>query len=124
MMVTNLCTSPSSTITLSAGRWVAITTIPNKPGTKYWVSAYVDVTGGTISMSSFFSGDISASQRVSYQLTASNAGPMSMTYSVVSGNPTVTVTNMLLCTFAEYQANKTLLDSIKYFTGDTMPGRF
>jgi len=31
------------------------------------------------------------------------------------------VTDMLLCTFADYQANKTLLDSIGYFDGDTMP---
>ena len=120
MMVTNLCTSPTSTITLQADKWVQITTIPKKPGTRYWVSAYVNVTGGTISMP-FFSGDISGSQRVSYALTAVNAGLMSMTYSVVSGSPTVTVTNMLICTKAEYQANKTLLDSIGYFTGDTMP---
>ncbi|KOA42922.1 hypothetical protein BBM1128_01780 [Bifidobacterium breve MCC 1128] len=119
MMVTNLCTRPSSTITLSAGRWVDITTIPNKPGTKYLVSAYVNVTGGTISMRAY--GDLSASQRVSYALTASLAGPMSMYYSVKSGNPTVTVTNILICTDAEYQANKTLLDGIGYFTGNTMP---
>ena len=119
MMVPNLCTSPTSTITLQAETWKNITTVPCKTGVKYWVSAYVDVTGGTISMSSY--GDISASQRVSYALTASVAGPMSMYYSVESGNPTVTVTNMLLCTFAEYQANKTLLDGIGYFTGDTMP---
>ena len=120
MMVTNLCTRPSSTITLSAGRWVDITTIPNKPGTKYLVSAYVDVTGGTISISGV-GGVISASQRVSYALTARLAGPMSMYYSVKSGNPTVTVTNILICTWDEYQANKTLLDGIGYFTGDTMP---
>lgn len=118
MMVTNLCTRPSSTITLSADRWVDITTIPNKPGTKYWVSAYVNVTGGTISM---YGIDLSASQRVSYQLTAVNSGPMSMNYSVVSGNPTVTVTDMIICTLAEYQANKTLLDGIGYFDGDSMP---
>ncbi len=60
-------------------------------------------------------------QRVSYALTASLAGPMSMYYSVKSGNPTVTVTNILICTWDEYQANKTLLDSIGYFTGNTMP---
>lgn len=119
MMVTNLCTRPSSTITLSAGRWVDITTIPNKPGTKYLVSAYVNVTGGTISMRAY--GDLSASQRVSYALTASLASPMSMYYSVKSGNPTVTVTNILICTDAEYQANKTLLDQLKWFDGDTMP---
>ena len=28
---------------------------------------------------------------------------------------------MLICTLAEYKANKALLDSIKYFDGDTMP---
>lgn len=119
MMVTNLCTSPSSTITLSTSRWVDITTIPKKPGTKYLVSAYVNVTGGTISMSGY--GDVSASRRVSYALTAIHASPVSMSYSVKSGSPTVTVTNMLICTWDEYQANKTLLDSIGYFTGDTMP---
>lgn len=119
MMVTNLCASPSSTITLRADEWVNITTIPKKPGTRYWVSAYVNVTGGTISMSSY--GGVSASQRVSYALTASNAGPMAMYYSVESGSPTVTVTSMLICTWDEYQANKTLLDGIRYFTGDTMP---
>lgn len=83
------------------------------------VSAYVNVTGGTISMSGY--GDVSVSQRVSYPLTASTADPMSMLYSVHSGNPTVTVTNMLICTWDEYQANKTLLDGIGYFTGGTMP---
>ena len=119
MMVTNLCTSPSSTITLSADRWVDITTIRNKLGTKYWVSAYVNVTGGTISVRAY--GDLIASQRVRYAITASVAGPMSMYYSVKSGSPTVTVTDILVCTFADYQANKTLLDGIGYFTGDTMP---
>lgn len=119
MIITNLCTSPSSPITLRADRWVSITTIPKKLGTKYWVSAYVDVTGGTISMGAY--GAISASQRVGYALTANDTSAMSMNYSVKSGNPTVTVTNMLICTWAEYQANKTLLDGIGYFTGDTMP---
>lgn len=119
MMVTNLCTCPSSTIALKADKWVDITTIPNKPGVKYWVTAYVNVTGGTISMRGY--GDVMASRRVGYALTASAVSPMSMNYSVKSGSPTVTVTNMLICTWDEYQANKTLLDSIGYFTGDTMP---
>lgn len=119
MIITNLCTSPSSTITLQAGQWVSITTIPKKLGTKYWVGAYVNVTGGTISLRAY--GDISASQRVGYALTANDTSAMSMLYSVKSGNPTVTVTSMLICTWDEYQANKTLLDSIGYFTGDTMP---
>lgn len=98
---------------------MSITTIPKKLGTKYWVSAYVDVTGGTISMSAY--GDISASQRVGYALTANDTTAMSMIYSVKSGNPTVTVTNILLCSFAEYQANKALLDGLLWFDGDTMP---
>ncbi|PKY88014.1 hypothetical protein CJ196_08325 [Bifidobacterium breve] len=120
MTVTNLCTSPSSTITLRAGEWTQITTVPSVVGTKYWISAYVNVTGGTISITGA-QGEFSASQRVSYSMTAVNFGAMSMNYSVKSGSPTVTVTNMLLCTWDEYLANKTLLDSIGYFTGDTMP---
>ena len=60
MMVTHLCTSPSSTIALKAGQWVSITTIPKKPGTKYWVSAYVNVTGGTISMSARMAPSVQA----------------------------------------------------------------
>lgn len=119
MMVTNLCTSPHSTITLSAGHWVNITTIPGKPGTKYLVSAYVNVNRGTISMQGY--GDVLASQRITYALTVRDADPMAMYYSVKSGSPTVNVTGILLCTWDEYQANKTLLDSIRYFAGDTMP---
>lgn len=79
----------------------------------------MDVTGGTISMRAY--DDISASQRVGYAITANDTTAMAMSYSVKSGNPTVTVTNMLICTWDEYQANKTLLDSIEYFDGDTMP---
>lgn len=120
MMITNLCTIQSSTITLRAGEWVQITTVPSVVGTKYWVSVYVNVTGGTISITGT-QGEFSASQRVSYAVTAVNTGAISMKYSVKSGSPTVTVTNMLICTWDEYQANKTLLDSIGYFTGDTMP---
>lgn len=119
-MVTNLCTSPSSTITLRAGEWTQITTVPSVVGTKYWISACVNVTGGTISIAGA-QVEFSASQRVSYALTAVNAGAMSMSYSVKSGRPTVTVTNMLICTWDEYQANKTLLDQLEYFNGDTMP---
>lgn len=120
MMVTNLCAKPSSTITLKAGRWTNITPVPSKIGMKYWINVYVNVTGGTISIIGV-DGDISASQRIGYSMISNNLNPVSMSYSVVSGNPTVTVTDMLLCTFAEYQANKALLDSIGYFDGDTMP---
>ena len=120
MMVTNLCTSPSSTITLRADEWVNVTTVPKVTGTTYWVSAYVNVTGGTISIAGA-SGNLSASQRVSYKIQAGNSRPLSMCHSVKSGRPTVTVANILICTWDEYQANKTLLDSIVYFTGDTMP---
>lgn len=120
MMVTNLCTSPSSTITLKADKWVNITTLPSVNGATYQISVEVNVTGGTISIIGA-DGDINARQRVSYKMFSNNPNPVSMSYSVKSGSPTVTVTNMLLCTFAEYQANKTLLDSIGYFTGDTMP---
>lgn len=120
MMVTNLCTSPSSTITLKADKWVNITTLPSVNGATYQISVEVNVTGGTISIIGV-DGDISARQRVSYKMIINNSHPVSMSYHVKSGSPTVTVTNMLLCTWDEYQANKTLLDSIEYFDGDTMP---
>lgn len=119
-MVTNLCTSPSSTITLSADKWVRITTAPSVKGTLYWISVEVNVTGGTISISGA-SGEISARQRVSYAMTINNTAPVSMSYHVQSGNPTVTVTGILICTNAEYQENRAMLDGIGYFSGDTMP---
>ena len=80
----------------------------------------MNVTGGTVSIIGA-QGEFSASQRVSYMMHINNTSPVSASYSVKSGNPTVTVTSILLCTFADYQANKTLLDGIGYFTGDTMP---
>lgn len=120
MMVTNLCTSPSSTITLKADKWVNITTLPSVNWATYRISVEVNVTGGTISIIGA-DGDINARQRVSYKMLINNTSPVSMCYHVKSGNPTVTVTNMLICTWDEYQANKTLLDSIEYFDGDTMP---
>lgn len=120
MMVTNICTIPSSTITLKADKWVNVTTAPSVKETRYWISAEANVTGGTISISGT-QGEISARQRVGFAMTIHNIAPVSMSYHVESGNPTVTVTNILICTWNEYQANKTLLDSIGYFTGDTMP---
>lgn len=120
MMITNLCTSPTSTITLRANNWVHLTTVPSVRGMTYWVSFDVNVTGGTVSFIGT-QGEFSARQRVSYMTYVDNSNPLSVNYSVKSGSPTVTVTNMLICTWDEYQANKTLLDSIGYFDGDTMP---
>lgn len=120
MMVMNLSTSPSSTITLKADKWVWITTLPSVNGASYQISADVNVTGGTISIIGA-DGDINARQRVSYKMRINNSAPISMSYHVKSGSPTVTVTNILIYTWDEYQANKTLLDSIEYFDGDTMP---
>lgn len=120
MMVTNLCTSPSSTITLRANNWVHLTTVPSVRGMTYWVSFDVNVTGGTVSFIGT-QGEFSARQRVSYMTYVDNSSPLSVNYSVKSGSPTVTVTNILICTWAEYQSNKTLLDGIGYFDGDTMP---
>lgn len=120
MMITNLCTRPTSTITLSANNWVPLTTVPSVRGMTYWVSFDVNVTGGTVS----FIGtqdEFSARQRVSYMTYVGNSSPLSVNYSVKSGSPTVTATNILICTWAEYQSNKTLLDGIGYFDGDTMP---
>lgn len=120
MMITNLCTRPTSTITLRANNWVHLTTVPSVRGMTYWVSFDVNVTGGTVSFIGT-QGEFSARQRVSYMTYVDNSSSLSVNYSVKSGSPTVTVTNMLICTWGEYQANKTLLDSIGYFDGDTMP---
>lgn len=86
----------------------------------YWVSFDVNVTGGTVSIIGT-QGEFSARQRVSYMIYVNNSAPLSASYSVKSGSPTVTVTNILLCSFAEYQANKALLDGLYFFDGDTMP---
>lgn len=120
MIITNLCTSPTSTITLRADKWVNITTLPSVRFMTYWISVEVNVTGGTISISGT-QGEFSARQRVGYLMGIDNTNPVSMSYHVKSGSPTVTVTNILICTKDEYRANKTLLDSIGYFDGDTMP---
>lgn len=120
MMITNLCTRPTSTITLRANNWVHLTTVPSVRGMTYWVSFDVNVTGGTVSFIGT-QGEFSARQRVSYMTYVGNSSPLSVNYSVKSGSPTVTVTNILICTWAEYQSNKTLLDGIGYFDGDTMP---
>lgn len=121
MMVTNIVSNPTATITLEADKWTLITSVPNKNHTEYFVSVYLHVSGGSISVSFNGSETISSDRRVSYQMTSSTDGPMCVRYHVVSGNPTVTVTNMLICTLDEYRANKALLDGIGYFTGDTMP---
>ena len=120
MMITNLCTRPTSTITLRANNWVHLTTVPSVRGMTYWVSFDVNVTGGTVSFIGT-QGEFSERQRVSYMMYINNSSPLSVNYSVKSGSPTVTVTNILICTWAEYQSNKTLLDGIGYFDGDTMP---
>lgn len=119
-MITNLCTRPTSTITLRANNWVHLTTVPSVRGMTYWVSFDVNVTGGTVSIIGT-QGEFSARQRVSYMTYVDNSGPLSVNYSVKSGSPTVTVTNMLVCTRGEYQANKALLDGLYFFDGDTMP---
>ena len=121
MMVTNIASNPTATITLKANNWTPITSIPSKPGTEYFVSGYLHVSGGSITVSYNGSETISSDQRVSYLMTASNEYPLGMLYSVVSGNPTVNVTNMLICTLAEYKANKALLDQLEWFDGDSMP---
>lgn len=120
MMITNLCTRPTSTITLRANNWVHLTTVPSVRGMTYWVSFDVNVTGGTVSIIGA-QGEFSARQRVSYMTYVDNSSPLSVNYSVKSGSPTVTVTNMLICTWGEYQANKALLDGLYFFDGDTMP---
>lgn len=120
MMVTNLISNPRLNVRLKPGEYTPITTIEKTPGTTYWVTVWLDVSGGSITIDGC-SGTFSKSQRIGWSFTSPIANPMSLRYKVVSGSPTVKVWNMVMCELGEYQANKTLLDSIGYFDGDTMP---
>lgn len=123
MMITNMVKNPVANITTSPnGEATLEATIlcnPLMAGVSYQVSIYVNVRGGTVSLNS---QTIDKSMRVSWaQVMTVTQTRFPLGFVVRSGTPTVTVTSMLICTLDEYRANKTLLDSIKYFTGDTMP---
>lgn len=120
MMVTNLISSPRLNVTLNPGEYTPISTIGKQIGVAYWCTVWLDVSGGSITITSC-PGTFSKSQRIGWTFTATSSNPMSLAYNVVSGSPTVKVRDMVLCELGEYQTNKALLDSIKYFTGDTMP---
>lgn len=120
MMVTNLISNPRANVTLKPGEYTPISTIGKQIGVAYWCTVWLDVSGGSVTLDNC-PGTFSKSQRIGWSLTSTNANPMSLRYRVVSGSPTVKVWNMVLCELGEYQANKTLLDSIEYFDGDTMP---
>ena len=120
MMVTNLISNPRAHITLRPGEYTPITTIGKTAGVSYWCSVWLDVSGGSITIEGC-PGTFSKSQRIGWAITATATNPMSLKYKVVSGSPTVNVERMLLCDLKEYQANKTLIDSLYFFDGDTMP---
>lgn len=120
MMVANLISNPRAHVTLKPGEHTPITTIGKQIGVAYWCTVWLNVSGGSVTIDNC-PGTFSKSQRIGWAFTAAAANPMSLRCKVVSGSPTVTVTNMLICTFAEYQANKALLDGLNFFDGDTMP---
>lgn len=120
MIVTNLISSPRAHVTLKPGEYTSISTIEKTPGTTYWVTVWLNVSGGSITIDNC-PGTFSKSQRIGWSFTSTIANPMSLNYNVVSGSPTVTVWNMVLCKLDEYQANKALLDGLYFFDGDTMP---
>lgn len=119
MMITNMVKNPVANITTSPNGEATILCDPLMAGVTYQVSIYVNVSGGTVSLGS---RTIDESMRVSWPQTMTvTQTRFPLNFVVRSGKPTVTVTGMLICTLDEYQANKTLLDSIKYFSGDSMP---
>lgn len=120
MMVTNLISNPRLNVTLKPDEYTPISTIGKQIGTAYWCTVWLDVSGGSITVDGC-PGNFSKSQRIRWTFTTMTPNPISMRYKVVSGSPTVKVRGMVLCKLGEYQANKALLDSIKYFDGDTMP---
>lgn len=119
MMITNMVKNPVANITASPNGEATILCDPLMAGVSYQVSIYVNVRGGTVSLGS---QTIDKSMRVSWrQAMTVTQTRFPLGFVVRSGTPTVTVTSMLICTLDEYLANKALLDSIKYFDGDTMP---
>lgn len=120
MMVTNLISNPRLNVRLKPGEYTPISTIEKTPGTTYWVTVWLDVSGGSVTLDNC-SGTFSKSQRIGWSFTSSIANPMSLRYKVVSGSPTVKVWDMVMCELGEYQANKALLDGLNFFDGDTMP---
>ena len=116
MMVTNLISSPRAHVTLNPGEYTPISTIEKTPGTTYWVTVWLDVSGGSVTVDNC-PGTFSKSQRIGWAFTSPIANPMSLRYRVVS----VKVWNMVMCELGEYQANKALLDGLYFFDGDTMP---
>lgn len=120
MMITNLISNPRLTVTLKPGEYTPISTIEKQAGAAYWCTVWLDVSGGSITISTC-PGTFSKSQRIGWPLTSTIANPMSLKYKVVSGSPTVKVRYMVMCELGEYQANKALLDGLYFFDGDTMP---
>ena len=120
MMVTNLISNPSALVTLKLGEYTPITTIEKTPGTPYWCTVWLDVSGGSVTIDNC-PGTFSKSRRIGWSFTSQIANPMSLRYKVVSGSPTVKVCHMVMCELDEYQANKALIDGLDYFDGDTMP---
>lgn len=120
MIVTNLISNPRAHVTLKPGEYTSITTIGKTLGTTYWVTVWLDVSGGSITIDNC-PGTFSKSQRIGWPFTSPSANPISLRYKVVSGSPTVKVWDMAMCELGEYQANKALLDGLHFFDGDTMP---
>lgn len=120
MMVTNLISNPRLNVRLKPGEYTPISTIEKTPGTTYWITVWLDVSGGSVTVENC-PGTFSKSQRIGWSFTATTADPISLRYKVVSGSPTVKVWNMVMCELGEYQANKALLDGLNFFDGDTMP---
>lgn len=120
MMVTNLISNPRLHVTLQPGEYTPITTIEKTPGTTYWCTVWLDVSGGSVTIDSC-PGIFSKSQRIRWSFTTSNTNPMGLRHKVVSGSPTVKVWDMVMCELGEYQANKALIDGLHFFDGDTMP---
>ncbi len=120
MMVANLISSPRARVTLKPGEYTPITTVGKTPGTTYWCTVWLDVSGGSVTIDGC-PGIFSKSQRIGWSVTSTVANPMSLRCKVVSGSPTVNVESMLLCKLTEYQANVDLIKSLGFFDGDTMP---
>ena len=123
MMVTNLCTNPADMITCNLDG-TAYTMIPVRGkivGVTYSLSMTVWLKDGsaTIKCGNELITITNHATRLQDMRLTSNSTTIGILVSGSASN--VVIGEILICTADQYDANKTMLDNIKYFTGGTMP---
>ena len=120
MMLTNIYRTPVTSVTLKPEFNDMASCNTLTAGREYYVSFWVTVSGGTVKISCGNETTFTQGGRyISKYHPSTNMLKIGM--EVVSGSPTVQVTDFTVC--ENYAATKQTLDSmgITRFNGDTMP---